>query len=236
MRWTLSYFLTSHPQLVKMLSDVSQSSMFPFPGLHVGDLLDWPHAARKTYEVHWCSWWWNWSKLIRLMHILNNNKLLCSQLERPKKKRIGVSFHCLCINRKDRPQGYLPSQLWILPVIYLILMFTLQWCGLRDTKTGDERMRDRETRIVMAVCGRSQECEESCGWMDWAGRKLQHAWQAASEPLTHPEVWALTQVDTTGCNTARISNTVNRVIQAELSERHCNVFQKVISRIKKNNN
>ncbi len=76
----------------------------------------------------------------------------------------------------------------------------------------------------MAVCGRSQEWVEGWGWLDHAGRKLEHAWQAASEPLTHLSVWALTEVDTTGRNTARISNTVT---QAGPFEWHDYVFSKV---------
>lgn len=54
------------------------------------------------------------------------------------------SFPSLHIEKEDIPKGHLPSQLWIPPVIYLILMFTLQCCELRDKETGDERMRDRE--------------------------------------------------------------------------------------------
>lgn len=58
--------------------------------------------------------------------------------------KLGLSFQSPHIRIEERPKGHLPSQLWILPVIYLILMFTLQWCELRDKETGDERMRDRE--------------------------------------------------------------------------------------------
>lgn len=84
--------------------------------------------------------------------------------------------------------------------------------------------RQRDGLVVMAVCGRSQECMKGWGWLDQAGRKLEHAWQAASEPLTHLWVWALTEVDTTGRNTVRISNTVT---QAGPFEWHYYVFSKV---------
>lgn len=49
---------------------------------------------------------------------------------------------------------------------------------------GDEWWEDRRLReTVTAVCGQSQENVGGRGWLDHAGRKQEHAWQAASEPL-----------------------------------------------------
>lgn len=49
---------------------------------------------------------------------------------------------------------------------------------------GDEWWEDGRLRqAVTAVCGQSQENATVRGWLDHAGRKQEHAWQAASEPL-----------------------------------------------------
>lgn len=74
---------------------------------------------------------------------------------------------------EDRPKGYLPSQLWIPPVIYLILMFTLQWCGLRDKEMGDERMRDRERPgwWWLSVDGPRSTGRVVAGWTRLAGSR-----------------------------------------------------------------
>lgn len=128
---------------------MSQSSVFPFPGLHVGNRPDWPHAARKTF----CLLMQLMVKSIEIDSANANSEQQQTSLARRTRidgrwrmgnSEKGLSSYSQHIKIEDRPKGYLPSQLWIPPVIYLILMFTLQWCGLRDKKTGDERMRDGE--------------------------------------------------------------------------------------------
>lgn len=90
---------------------------------------------------------------------------------------------------------------------------------------GDGWWKDgRQREAVIAVCGQSQESIQGWGWLDQAGRKREHAWQAASEPLTHRSVLALTEVDTTGCITARI---LNIATQAGPFEWHDYVFSDV---------
>lgn len=88
----------------------------------------------------------------------------------------------------------------------LILIFTLGRGDMRDERASVERMRDSERPGLwrLSADGPRGGGAEGWGWTAQASRKLERAWQAASETLTHLWVRALKEVDAT----ARISSKV----------------------------
>lgn len=133
--------------------------------------------------------------------------------QKTQNKQRGLSFRSLPVRVRDSPIGHLPSQLTIPPVIYLILTFTLQWSGLRDKETGDERMRDRERPGLwwLSVDGPMSVQRVVAGWT-----RLVEAKACLTSRIRATDTFLNLSTQSsghTGCSTAGISK---RVIQARI--------------------
>lgn len=115
----LIFILTVSPLVVTTLWDVSQSSVFLFPSLFVGNLPDWPHAVRKTCKVCWCSWWWNWSKLIKLMQGLSYNSPLCVESTRTDLSAC-VDLKCLSFKFTHQDKRQTPEDILLVNLGFLL--------------------------------------------------------------------------------------------------------------------